>query len=407
MMKILCFLLLYFLVLSVSAQSLLPLNYDTLENNSRIEFHGSAFHHSASLRNDFTGKFIFGGEITDEIKDNSFENHDSFQSVGGEITGELSYYHDTLRGSDKLAWMLRGGSTVQFGANYPKDLFGLAMYGNQKYLDEPIRLSNLQSFLMHFSKFGVGVYSKKTKSSISLNAILVHDYFKLNSGNTTIRTNTETGFTDIVADVIFDQLVSDATPGIGVGLDIDYYLPITNEGLFEGFVQLTARNIGAAYFDQINRTDMLGGYRYEGILLNEIPNLFEDNGASFIEEIKDSLNFNEISSGRWVALPGFVQVGKIVDGMSDKQLQYFFGVRAYINAIFRPMAYFGGQYAISNNFHLGGNISYGGYGNFRGGIYAGYQMNKLAIYAGTEDLTGSFLSSAFGRSAVLRLNWSL
>src|SRR5690554_7576462 len=85
-------------------------------------------------------------------------------------------------------------------------------------------------------------------------------------------------------------------------------------------------------------------------------------------------------------LPGFLQVGKVVLANSPTKVQSFFGVRMYTNRVYRPLIYAGVHYQPINQFSVGAQGSFGGYGNFRLGLYANFVTKQLLIGLGTEDV---------------------
>lgn len=392
----------------IFGQDLLPVGYDTTHHTSTLTLRGSGFYHSSSLQNELSQKFLFGGIIDNEIKNASREKQDVYNTLGGELETEITYTHNTplFKDSSNTSWIARVGQSIQFGGGYTADLFDLAFYGNGDKLDQRMSFTNSSAFYMNSYKAGFGLVNRTTKSSVVFNAVLINDFTKINTGNNTLFTNSSTSSTEFRADILIDQSISStAFQGMGFSMDFDYFIPIRTEGLLNGFVQITARNLGLAYIHSNQRTDIFGEYRFDGLTFDNINTVLENQ--NLIDEIKDSLNFSTSESGKLIAIPGFFQVGKIVDNMSQKDVQLFFGVRAYINRVFRPMAYAGGQYKLNDKFNLGGQISYGGYGDFRGGAYAQYKWQQLFISLGTEDLVGALSRKSFGQSAVLRLNYLL
>jgi hypothetical protein len=408
MRKLVGILLTVFFTLPVFGQNLLSVGYDTTHQRSSITLRGSGFYHSSSLQNELSKKFLYGGFINNEIKNAAREKQDVYNTFGGELESEITYTHNKplFNDSSNISWIARAGQSIQFGGGYTADLFDLAFYGNADKLDQRMSFTNSSAFYMNSFKAGFGLINSKTKSSIVFNAVLVNDFTKINTGNNTLFTNSSNSSTEFRADILIDQSISSTVfQGMGFSMDFDYFIPIRTEGLLNGFLQITARNLGLAYINTNQRTDIFGEYRFDGLTFDNINTVFENQ--NLIDEIKDSLNFSTSENGKLVALPGFFQVGKIVDNMNQKDVQLFFGVRAYINRVFRPMAYVGGQYKLNDQLKLGGQISYGGYGNFRGGIYAQYQWQQFLISLGTEDIVGALSQKSFGQSAVLRLNYLL
>ena len=76
----------------VSAQ-LIPENYDTLSLSHELIVRGNIDYYGTSIQNDMISKFIRGGQITEENKDNSFGRHKAINRLGGIGEGECAVAH--------------------------------------------------------------------------------------------------------------------------------------------------------------------------------------------------------------------------------------------------------------------------------------------------------------------------
>ena len=71
------------------------------------------------------------------------------------------------------------------------------------------------------------------------------------------------------------------------------------------------------------------------------------------------------------------------------------------------MAFAGAHVAVNDWLALGGQLTFGGYGGFRGGLYAQAEFNNIQLGIGSEDIVGFFSQSTFGKSLLIRGVWRL
>lgn len=386
------------------AQQLIPVTYDTLERSNFLVLNGFGFHQSSALKNDLTAKFLFGGEITDEIKDNSIDNHGLFNKLGADVTGDLTYFFKPQFLSEKqFGLYVTAGQYYHFASEYSEDFYGFAFYGNERFENSGISLGNSRATYIDYNKIGFGIYDEKTKNSIGLNFVVVNDFVRTVVGRGGLFNNTNDNLIDFDLDFYFQNAVSHAAfQGAGVSLDFDYNMKIKDGGLFDGFVQIAGRNLGGVNIHRVQQWSVRNSGTYNGFSFSEIASIFGEEGDI---DLMDTLGVDYRQNRAFVALPGYVQIGKIVDRHSENPFQVFFGARMYTTMAYFPMVYAGGHYAINDAFSLGAQASYGGFGNFRGGLYFMYNTEQFSVGGGTEDLVGVIPSIGFGRSAVLRMTY--
>ena len=102
-------------------------------------------------------------------------------------------------------------------------------------------------------------------------------------------------------------------------------------------------------------------------------------------------------------LPGFIQIGKIVDDHYQGKFQPFFGVRLYPTLIYSPMVFGGLDYKPIDKLRVGANLSFGGFAGLRGGLYAHADLGKWNIGLSTETISGLVSQKAPGQSVYLRI----
>ncbi|MCC5923175.1 MAG: hypothetical protein JJT77_05275 [Crocinitomicaceae bacterium] len=408
MKKLLAILPLVFFGLQSSAQNMLPHYLDTANNNAYVDFSGLGFYHSSALKKEMVRKFVQGGFIDDDIKNNSMESMDFTNRFGADISGEITYFSNQslFHNKPNLSWLVRYGYQFFGAGEFTNDAYELLFYGNSDFKGRQANLSNMHGLFTAYSKLGFGLKNQK-QNSVVLNAILVHQFSRFTTGRAGISFQEDLNFIDAVADAAFLQTNSHAAfQGIGFGVDADYHIPIREEGLMNGHVSIVLRNLGMAYLQNVEETRINGAFLYQPFNLDDIVNIV--NGErNFVEELEDSLNFSVNSGGQWITLPGMVQVGKVIDANSSRTVQSFFGARAYASRAFIPMVYIGGHYQTDGFFSFGAQTSFGGFGGLRGGAYVAAKKENFSFSLGTEDVLGIFLPTQYGESVVMRCRWKI
>lgn len=389
------------------SQELLPVEYDTTNTSSQLLINGNAFHLSTSIQNSFSRKWLFGGEITNEIKENTFNDHSVYDRLGGGYRLNLQYRSDKVlfEKHENLSWMVNLSNETHFSSEYAQGLFGLLFFGNERFLGDEVNLSNSVGGFVDYISLGGGIHNKKTKSFITLNVVLPRTYldFSINEG---LFYTSETG--DQIDLLLQGEVNTANSPayfqGLGGSISFDYNLPFGDpEGNnFSGIFRLSGRNIGVYKLHQVKRTTIDADAEFSGFSIDDVRTLFNDEAESN-PALMDSLNITETNGSLFKFIPGFVQVGKIVEKNKDTQLQSFFGIRMYTTFLYRPLLYVGVDYRPVQNLSFGAQGTYGGYGLLRLGVYCNYSADKFSLGLGSEDLLG-LLKSQHGQSLVLRLS---
>lgn len=388
------------------SQELLPIELDTTDRSQRIALQGNAFYLSSGIQNGVAKRIVFGGEIDEEVKSQSLESHDELNRLGADVRIRMQYFSEKniIANNSRLSWMVDAGFESHLAAQYSKETFGLLFFGNDYYRGETVNLSNSFGQLQSFYTIGGGIHDLKTKSFVSLNAILpTNDIrFSVDKGNLYTSNNADT--LNLLLDGSASQSISPAFfQGIGAAVNFDVNIPVSTHSGLTGFMSIKGRNIGAYYLNRTEKISASANTSITGYSIEDVISLTEEEG----NVLNDSLNVNRDTLSQWRLAPGFIQVGKVVERYTDKQLQAFFGVRMYTNSVYRPLGYIGAHWSPALAWSAGAQVSFGGYGNFRGGFYAGYSADRFSLSIGTEDIIGLLAESQYGQSALMRMSWKL
>ncbi|MGM0477627.1 MAG: hypothetical protein ACQERC_00260 [Bacteroidota bacterium] len=390
-------------------QELIATNYDTLVRSQGIVVEGNAFYHTTSLKNEFSEKFLFGGYINQDVKNNTLNSHDGRNRLGGGTRFKATYYNaeKPIFSNKNIGWQISFGQNTHLSGSYKSDLFQLLMFGNQSFNYEQANFSNTYFSYTNFWTIGFGVHHKKTKSFVTLNAILPRNDVQIGITRGVLQRNQSNEALDL--DLLSDMELMKSYPffkGAGISLDFDYYVPfntsIGKSNTFKGTFKISARNIGGYLLNEVESFSVDNSLLFEGFPLNVI----QQDEENVEELMMDTLGATMNNGQRMRWSPGFIQAGKIVESNSNHKLQSFFGIRMYTNLNYQPLIYLGGEYRLMENFSFGIQGSYGGYGNFRIGSYIHFIIDQLTIGIGSEDMLGLFSNEHYGNSALINLSWS-
>ncbi len=397
----------FFLVISaVFGQSTFPLFRDSLLQTNRLNFSGNFDVTGTSMRKEFLNTLAFGGYIDSEMKDRTMKAHRANNRVGAFISGDISYVSGatSLFKSGKYSWLVKAGYYVTGNVNYTKDAFKMTFYGNSYLGADTANLTGTRISGMQFQKAGFGFYHRKTGSSLTLNLVNVQNQYGgyIRNGKWYQGADVDSINLRLNGDMTYSE-GKDFSKGIGFAVDFDFYLKVPwlkDSATF----QFTVQNLGAAYmFKPQTRYFADSTYRFSGFTFDQIKhsgNMFGDNFS-----LLDSLNIQKKEVKRWVMVPAFIQISKLVDLESAKKLQSFFGIRFYPTIGIVPTGFAGLFYRFIPKVSVSANVAFGGSSIVRGGLMFGYHGNKLGIQLGTDDIYGLVSKRGFGQSALIRLSW--
>lgn len=390
--------------LKVSAQ-ILPQYYDTLLHNQEFILSGGLEYSSSSINGDMLSAFTRGGFVNESMKDASFDKHKAINRLGLIGFSEFEYRNYTKKIFKNKPWgfVIKGGYNAFGGLLYSKDLFGLAFYGNERYIGETMDMSGSSATFISYQKVGFGFIHPTSKSSITFNVYNVSDKISGNFHTLEIMQSVTGDSVTVIADgdvQLKDNLKF--TQGIGFGFDFDLKFAIDWQNEKEAYIQVLARDIGVTYMyeDQlsysIDTTILYTGLEFSQIVGDN--SLFSDN-----VDLLDSLGVRESSKNSLAILPGFIQVSKIVDSQQESKLQSFFGVRLYSTLLYSPFVFIGLDYRPLDWLNVGASVSFGGLSGFKAGLYASGKKEKWSLGLGTENIIGFVSKRGNGQSIYLRL----
>lgn len=383
-------------------QELLPSMYDSTLFENQINVEGNAFELSTSLKNSFSRKFIFGGEIDRDLSESVLKDQKEYNRIGGGVRFAIEYRASTslFKSKPNWSWMINLANEAHFNGEYTDDLFGLVFIGNENYLGENTKFSNTYARFDQFISLGGGIHDRKTKSFVTINAIFPQNFFQVDVDEGNMAFSKSGNQIDL--NVQGEAMLANKHAyfkGLGAAINFDFNIPFGNVNTYNGVIRLSGRNLGAYQVHKSRHLKADIEESYSGFSLNDLV------GDSKLPSLMDTLGVEESTTSKWKLLPGFIQAGKTISKRSDIKVQTFFGVRMYTNRIYKPMVYAGIHYQPITQFSIGAQGAFGGYGKFRLGFYANYSADNLEIGLGTEDLLGAILKNQLGHSGLIRVSW--
>ena len=390
-------------------QNILPIAYDTNLRSQEFILIGGIDLSTTGIKNSLTRYFIRGGEIPEDVRQSSFDNHSSRNRVGAVVQPEFTYINYNVKPFKSKKWgiQVKAGMNVVASGRYTKGLFGLAFLGNDQFLGTTVDLSNSNFSLYGGHKLGFGIIDAKTKSSVTLSIHGITSYSNGHLDSANFYQSAD-GYDALINLSGSFETTSRSTfyKGLGVGVDADIILPIEMAGK-TSFLQFQIQNLGIGFLTDDRITySMDTSIHYSGF---QISDLIGDN--ALLKEDKDVLDaiglHRDTVASKPIALPFSVQVGKIVDEHKTQLLQAFFGARAIYQKGAIPLIYAGMQIRATDYLRFGMSGAYGGFAKFRIGIYCNAVFPKFNLGISTTNLIGLVSKSGLGQAYSLHLNYRL
>lgn len=408
MKKIALFLAALALLTVSRAQHVLPLQYDTLHSDFEFILHGVADYGTSSIERRLANKFFYGGEITDEIKDASFDRHGGINRIGWDMQSELEFrnFKSQKIGKGRYGWLLRGAIQSYGSMVYSKDLFGLVFYGNQNYLGETIEFSGTRGSAWSFQKLGFGLIDKKSKSNLSLNAYSIGAFANaaFSAGRLFQSESGDSLALRYGGNVEYFRAERMAR-GWGLGIDADIRIPVELNEDKTIYIQFLVRNLGVGFLPNVTRYETDSSLSFQGLTFEQLVGSSNFVGDDF--SWLDTLNVRKSVGNQFRMLPAFLQVGKMVDELNPSKIQGFYGARIYPSVTLIPHVYAGVHYSPVKWYSGGLHIVYGGYGGVRIGWYSALNFVKFNLGVATENVVGTFSGKGMGESIILRLRYKI
>jgi hypothetical protein len=387
---------------------------DTVNDQNLIRITAFDYYSSNRLDNEFMDKFLFGGEITAELKDRNSNRMRLMNAIGGEAEHSISSYSPDINLFKQEDWGLKltFSDNHYASANLTQDLFNTAFYGNANYIGDTMDFTFSSVQYQHYQKFGVGFYHQHNMSSVTLNYI---------AGSRTFRGSLSDSYMVSQADmdtVSFylngEGFMTDrffpywAFQGSGFAVDIDYNFIFQGKSKNRQIINFKMNNLGMIFWNKNTKNYLVTtDATYSGLDVQDLIN--QDTAMDNSIDWRDTLNLNESSGVQADVLPMELVVQKLADHGIDQKWQAIFGFKAILVPNYFPYLYAGAYYKTSEQLSMSSRVSYGGFAGFRWGYNLNYWLkDKMYFNIGTFDIIGLISKRyGFGRSVNFSMYFKL
>lgn len=367
-----------------------------------IDFQTENYYGTLNIQNAIVEKFAFGGYIDQSDKDRTSHKLKQNNRVGGETYTQLNFYDykTSLFKKERLGYYVGIGYRNYISGNITQDLFNLAMYGNEPYLNQNLDLSNTRAQNLAYWKLNFGFFDKKYKSGGNISFLYGNRFFQgaldegdfySNGEEVNLSASGEFSLSDNEKSGLF------AFNGWGLSLDLNWNIPI-KWFKSKALIQVRAENVGFLSWNKSTTNYSAdSSYTFIGFDANDILN----GNSALNQEVDwiDSLNLKEERGNKITWIPARFTIAKVVDEMSDRKLQSTFGVRMILSKDYFPQFFAGIYYRPVDWFALGAVLRYGGFSSLDGSLRLDFiAKDKFAVSLSTNSLYGSFSSRGYGRS---------
>ena len=373
---------------------------DSAVYKSELDVRSIGDYGATSLQNGIVNRLVLGGLIDSELKEASLSRHSGVNRLGLNASASLFYRNYDKKLFKKKDWGFEVVAGVNYfgGALYSRDAFGLAFFGNQDYIGDTMMLSGMDASFTGMQKVGFGFFDRKSKSSVRLNVYNISS--RINADFRDFEILQSADGQEVTLEMDGDVTIGQSaqwSQGVGLGVDFDFRIPISWVKDDNAFLQVKGQNLGFGYMHEAQRrysfdtTFAFDGFRFEQLLS-------ENSYFSDSLNILDTLGIHSSNVNPVFLLPGFVQVSKMVDKNSDKQLQSFFGLRVYPSLIFSPLGFAGADYRFNDHINAGASVTFGGFSGLRFGAYGQFNWDRFGFGLGSDNFTGFARSEGNGTS---------
>ena len=398
---------------AVFGQEFMYVFEDTINEDNILEIQSFNYYTSNRMSNDFMDKFLFGGEITPEIKDRTYGRFGNYNAAGGEAEQSITNYVPSIApmGREKYGMMLRFSDNHFLSANIPTGIFEYGMYGNANYTGQTKELTLAHLQYQHYQKMSVGFFDKKTMSNVTIGYVAGSKGMNARLGPSSMTTtaagdsvNLDVSGVGFLTDRFFPYA---AFLGSGFAIDMNLnFLFYSKQGVRQ-IVNLKINNLGMIFWNRNTRSyEVEDSLSYTGFEFNQLINN-EYNFEDF--SIADTVNYREEIGRVSDPLPVEIVVQKLADRGSPNKLQAIFGFKAILTADYFPYLFAGAYYQPTPNFSGSMRLSYGGFGGLQFGMRANYWIkDKVSLSLGTHNFLGMTVKNiGMGRSLNISARFKL
>ncbi|MBD3635936.1 MAG: hypothetical protein HUJ25_01230 [Crocinitomicaceae bacterium] len=369
---------------------------DTVNSESIIKFSSFNTYSSNKFNNEFMDKFLFGGEITTELKDNNASRLSNRNVLGAEFEQRIDNYSPGINifKKESLGLMLSFSDNHFASFNITEDLYNTAMYGNSPYIGDTMNFDFSTAQYLHFQKFGLGFYNEYNMSSIQINYVMGSRTVKAALSEAWMYTDPNVDSIDVFANG--NAFMTDrffpywAFQGSGFAIDINYNFVFEGKVKNRQIINFKINNLGMIFWNRnTQKYSISSNATYSGFDIQDLMN--QDSTTNNGVDWMDTLGISQSTGFQVDVLPIELVVQKLPDQGIDAKWQAIYGFKAIMIPEYFPYLFGGAYFRATDNFSMSSRLSYGGFAGLRWGLNMNYWIKDKAYFSlGSFDLIGLF-----------------
>ncbi len=365
---------------------------------------------SNAIKNDMMNTLIWGGHISNDMKDASEKKLHAQNNFGINLNYGISTF---VKGGKQFDYLIGFKNQEVLNASFNSDFYRLMFYGNKRFMGETANLANISVNALRFqeAKFGAIMHhvDSVAKIGVSISFLKGEQLFFLKTGkNTSLFTSDDAS--EIQLNSNFNLALSDTNNrnlfgfnGIGANADIFFETPYKSKIGKKSVLVVNANNIGFIHWRknsvQYSSDSVITfqGYQIENILDLRDSTLNKINQDTILQNLvngrKENFNINIPTN--------LVLINKIYFGKMNFVLNT--GFRYIFNANYKPYFFIEPEYKykkLTFTLHSG----YGGYVRFNFGTSVTYNSKHFFMKLGSNSLQGFIAPKiAYGQGIYLSI----
>jgi hypothetical protein len=358
---------------------------------------------SNGMSSDFVNKLVWGGHISNDLKEKSSGNLRGRNNFGIIVNYDACAF---VKGNSRFDFLIGVKNQEVLNASYTRDFFNLMFYGNQAYQGKTANLSQCSVNALRFQEVKFGTMINQVDSvgriGVSVSFIKGEQLFYIKTQNSNLYTSPDGG--ELIFNSNFNMAVSDTNNrrigsfnGIGASADIYFETSYKSKVGKRSVLVVNVNNIGFIHWRNNSvQYSSDSSLRYTGYHITTLNDLRD----STLRRIKGDSLLRNVANARSddfnVNIPtNLVMINKVYFG--DERFALSTGYRFIFNANYKSYIFLEPEYRyrqMTFSLHTG----YGGYTRLNVGAAVSWISPGWFIRLGSNSLQGFVVPKyAFGQ----------
>jgi len=384
-----------------------------------ITAYADGFYQGLGLPNKFINKFLYGGHISNDLKDeveNQLKTDDNRFGAGFRTGVKIYDLCDSLFKNGNWGFAVALEHQQLLTSSFSKDLFHAAFVGNKDRIGQDLNLGPSYFNSIQFQTLEFNFVHKHKQCEFGVAIVKGQSHRALAADNMKLSTAGDLSEITLITDVSYYQSDSSnarltAFNGIGAALNLVYFIPITTNNsrasLEEadnddvkstiGKLKLEVDNFGlVSWMTAPTSYDLDTTFSYQGY---EIQNLFDQDLSNLIDQdaLIDSVQPTPNSKSYMSLLPAVFSISFIPGLQKPNSITGMAGASYQINANTMPIVYGGVSYKLNDRLSSSLIGIVGGYSTINAGLQLKYNSPKVSAIISTNNLIGLATKNGYGK----------